>query len=102
MPEATPPCAATASASSTTSSRGISRSPSATTATLHFTWSPAALAQSGQHRGEVFQTAQVMARENDVDVRRCDHHAERARPEVDVVSLVRVQPHDPVAQPGQP
>ena len=56
----------------------------------------------GSKRGQLFQAAQVVAGQQQVDVRRRDHHAERARPEVAVVALVRVHPDDPVAQPGQP
>ena len=35
-------------------------------------------------------------------MRRGDHHPERAGPEAGVVALVRVQPDQPVAEPGQP
>src|SRR5258706_10471947 len=101
MPEAMPPSAATASASSTTSSRLTSRSPSATTFTLHLTGAHSSH-QYGQDRGQLFQTAQRMPGPEQIDVGCRDHHAERARLEVPAVAHVGIHPHHPVTQPGQP
>src|SRR6478672_5135587 len=132
MPVAMPELAATASASSTISSRESTLSPCVSIPTLHFTSyalgsSPSAwtagehmyrnaraalsarnrissrpLAQLGQQRRELFQAAQVVARQHQVGVLGRDHHPQRARPEVRVVALVRVHPYQAVAQPGKP
>src|SRR3954454_20312500 len=98
MPESIPPRPATASASSTTSSWLTSRSPSARTDTLHFTGLSLRLhlAEVRQKGGELFQAAQVVARQQHVDMGRRDHHAEGVGPEGLVVSPVGVEPHDPV------
>src|SRR4249919_3687876 len=124
-----PELVATASASSTTSSRDSTRSPSVSTPTLHLTgtlplagtflpWpkrgnggpgSPQRtqtgcsrrLAQLRQQRRELFQAAQVVAGQHQVGVLGGNHHPERARPEVRVVALVRVHPYQAVAQPGK-
>src|SRR5262245_21058030 len=99
MPDAMPLDAATESASSTISSWLSTRSPSATTDTLQRT--RRLLAQGGEERGELLQAAQVVAGQEKVDVRGGDHHPERARPELGRVALVRVHPHDAVAEAGQ-
>ena len=52
--------------------------------------------------GELLEAGQVVAREQLVDVRRGDHHPERRRHELLGVALVRVEPDDPVAEPGEP
>ena len=45
--------------------------------------------------------SQVVAGQQEVDVRRGDHHSERARAEVGIVALVGVHPDDAMAQPRQ-
>src|SRR5215475_16098669 len=121
-----PELAATASASSTTSSRVSTRSPCVSIPTLHLTGcSPRRLAgaastfrftrlpllimtvaeplaQFRQQRRELFQAAQVVAGQHQVDVLGGDHHPESARPELRVVAPVRVHPYQAVAQPGKP
>src|SRR5262245_54664524 len=101
MPEAMPPEPATASASSTTPSRVTTRSPSASTATLHLTRSTLTvrgdappLAELRQHRREVLEAVQVVSGVEQVDVRGGDHHADGARDEVGPIALVRVHPDD--------
>src|SRR5262249_19322245 len=108
IPVAMPWLAAIASASSTTSSRLRIFSPSASMPTLHLTTGSLCLlsaslqsVQRRQHLGQVLQTRQVVAGQQQVDVRRCHHHAQRVRPEVRVVALMRVEPHYAVAQPGK-
>src|SRR6266498_1833197 len=113
MPVAMPALAATASASSTTSSRDSTRSPSASMPTLHLTGysssgsgprpgSGMRLAQGRQQRRKFFQAIQVMAGEHQVDMRGRHHHSQGAGPEVLVVALVRVHPDHPVTKPGKP
>jgi hypothetical protein len=58
------------------------------------------LTKSWQQGSEFLQAAQIVAGQQQVDVRGRDHHPERAGPEAGVVALVGVQPHQPVAQPG--
>src|SRR5205823_3736169 len=87
IPVAMPPVAATASASSTTSSRLSTRSPSTSIPTLHLT-ARTLLVKHRQQGGEPFQAGQVVAGQQQVDVRRGHHHPERARPEGPVVALV--------------
>src|SRR6266496_6753164 len=114
MPVAMPALAATASASSTTSSRDSTRSPSASMPTLHLTGYSSSgvgvsavdlargLAQGRQQRRKYFQAIQVVAGEHQVDMRGRHHHSQGAGPEVLVVALVRVHPDHPVTKPGKP
>jgi hypothetical protein len=60
------------------------------------------LVQAWQQGSEFLQAGQIVAGQQQVDVRGGDHHAERAGPEAGVVALVRVQPDQAVAEPGQP
>src|SRR5215469_10490545 len=115
-----PSLAATASASSTTSSRDSTRSPSASIPTLHLTRCPFIVPpsravgpggppwlreadrakrrrrcerfslQRRQERRELFEAAQVVAGQHQVHGRCHHHHPERAGPESGVVALVRV------------
>src|ERR1700722_14729433 len=102
IPVAMPWLAATASASSTTSSRDKIRSPSASTPTLHLTGrSCSGSVQRRQQVGELLQAGQVMTGEQQVDVRCCHHHAQCAGPEVRVVAFMRIEPEEPVTQPRQ-
>src|ERR1700748_1065557 len=108
MPVAMPPLVATASASSTTSARLSTRAPSASIPPLHLmlysarprpTVTGAVLTQGRQQPGEFFQAVQVVPGQQQVDVGRGDHHAQRAGPEARVVPLVRIHPDQPVAEP---
>src|SRR5215472_142442 len=107
MPVAMPLSAATASASSTISSRVKTRSPSASTPTLHFTGvspvrgSATASVKGRQHLRELLQASQIVAGQQQVDMRLCHHHAKRARAEVSIAALMRVQPDDAVAKPRE-
>src|SRR4051794_18267721 len=99
MPDATPRAPATASASSTISSWLSSRSPTACSVTLH---SKSVLPHPGERVGELLEARQVVPGEQLVDVRRGHHHPERGGHEVGGVTLVRIEPDDAVAEPGEP
>src|SRR5580693_6032822 len=103
MPVAMPLLAATASASSTTSSRVVMRPSSASIPTLHRTGTPNAplilrllRSQGWQQRSQFFQAAQIVAGQDQVDVRGGHHHAQRAAR----ATSMWVQPDDAVAEPG--
>src|SRR5947209_15553735 len=103
MPVAMPLIGATASASSTTSSIFMIRSPWASIPTLHLiNIASTSLTELRQQRSEFFEAAQVMTRQQYVDVWLRCHHADGLRLVIGVVALVWVHPHDVVAQPGQP
>src|SRR5210317_540425 len=94
-----PSSRATASASSTTSSSRISRSPSAMTDTLYLM--RLLSSDAWEFAGELLETPQVVTRDDRVDVGFGDHHSEGRWPVVGGVPSVGIHPDDPVAEARQ-